>query len=66
MTLNGICGVILSRYDKPVRKKRQLIAGIGLSIAAVGIFIGTRQPYAGIICFAILVIKAWLIIKGKE
>ena len=66
MALNGIFGVILARYEKPVWEKRQLVTGIGLSIAAVGIFIGTRQPYAGIICFAFLVIKAWLIIKGKE
>jgi hypothetical protein len=37
-----------------------------LSVAGVGIFIGTRQPYAGIICFSILVIKAWLMIKGNN
>ena len=66
MTVNGICGVVLSRFDLPAWNRHRLISGMGLSVVGVGVFIGTRQPYAGIICFAILVIKAWLIIKGKE
>ena len=60
MTLNGICGVILSRFDQPVWNRHRLVTGMVLSVAGVGVFIGTRQPYAGIVCFAILVIKAWL------
>ena len=63
--LNGICGVILSRLDRPVWNRHRIVTGMVLSVAGVGIFIGTRQPYAGMICFSILVIKAWLIIKGK-
>ena len=63
--LNGICGVILSRLDRPVWNRHRIVTGMALSVAGVGIFIGTRQPYAGMICFSILVIKAWLIIKGK-
>lgn len=66
MTLNGVCGVILSRFDRPAWNKHRLITGMVLSVLSVGIFIGTRQPYAGIICFSILVIKAWLMIRGKE
>ena len=65
MALNGICGVILSRFDRLVWNKRRLVTGMALSVISVAVFIGTRQPYAGIICFSILVIKAWLIIKGK-
>ena len=65
MALNGICGVILSRFDRPVWNKHRLVTGMALSVISVAVFIGTRQPYAGIICFSILVIKAWLIIKGK-
>ena len=65
ITLNGICGVILSRFDQPVWNKHRMVTGMALSVIGVGVFIGTRQPYAGIICFAVLVIKAWLIIKGK-
>ena len=66
ITLNGICGVILSRYDQPVWHKHRLVTGMALSVISVSIFIGTRQPYAGIICFSILVIKAYLILKGKQ
>ena len=65
MALNGICGVILSRFDRLVWNKHRLVTGMALSVISVAVFIGTRQPYAGIICFSILVIKAWLIIKGK-
>lgn len=65
ITLNGLCGVILSRFDRPVWNRHRIITGMALSVAGVGVFIGTRQPYAGIICFSILVIKAWLMLKGK-
>ena len=64
MTLNGICGVILSRLDRPVWNKHRLVTGMALSVLSVAVFIGTRQPYAGILCFAVLVIKTWLIVKG--
>ena len=43
----------------------KLVTGIGLSILAVIVFIATRQPYAGIVCFAFLVIKGFLIAKTK-
>lgn len=62
--LNGIFAVILSRFDKPVWNKRLLVTGIVLSIISVIIFIITRQPYAGIMCFTILIIKGFLMIKG--
>ena len=64
--LNGICGLILSRFDRPVWNKHRLVTGMVLSVTGVGIFIGARQPYAGIVCFSILVIKTWLMVKGKE
>lgn len=64
-TLNGICGVILSRFDRLVWNKHRLVTGMALSVISVAVFIGTRQPYAGIICFSILVIKVWLIIKWE-
>ena len=60
--LNGICGVIIANMDKPVWSRHRLVTGIILSILAVTVFIVTRQPYAGIVCFAILVIKGFLII----
>ena len=66
ITLNGICGVVISRFDRPVWNRHRMITGMMLSVASVGVFIGTRQPYAGIVCFSILVIKAWLMIKGNN
>ena len=64
--LNGICGMIIANYSKPVWNRHRLVTGVILSILSVMIFIVTRQPYAGIICFAFLVIKGFLIAKAKQ
>ena len=64
--LNGICGVIIANFNKPKWNNRRLITGIVLSILSVTIFIVTRQPYAGIFCFAFLVIKGFLLIKMRR
>ena len=64
--LNGICGVIIANFNKPVWNKHRLITGVILSILSVIVFIATKQPYAGIVCFALLVIKGFLIIKVKH
>ncbi len=63
--LNGICGVVISRFDKPAGSRRLLVIGIVLSITGTTMFMMTRQPYAGILCLAILVVKGLLIGKGK-
>lgn len=63
--LNGICGIIISRFDKPLWSKHRLITGIALSVIACLLFIITRQPYAGIFCFAILIIKSWMLFRRK-
>ena len=62
--LNGICGIVISRFDKPLWNHHRVVTGLALSGTAV--FIVTRQPYAGITCLAILVIKGWLIGKRKN
>jgi len=64
--LNGICGMIIANYSKPVWNRHRLVTGVILSILSVMIFIVTRQPYAGIICFAFLVVKGFLIAKGSR
>ncbi len=64
--INGICGVIIASFNKPVWNRHRLITGAALSILAVIVFIATRQPYAGIVCFACFVIKGFLIIKVKQ
>ena len=61
--LNGLCGMILIHVDKPVWNKHRLVTGMVLSVLCVAVFIATRQPYAGIFCFALLVIKTIGIMK---
>ncbi len=63
--LNGVCGLIISRLDKPQWSKHRLITGFALSVIACLLFIITRQPYAGVFCFAILFIKGWLLLRRK-
>ena len=64
--LNGLCGVILSRFDRPLWNRHRTVTGLALSVIGVGIFICSRQPYAGIICFSILAVKAGMMMAGKE
>ena len=64
--INGICGVISASFNKPVWNRHRLVTGVVLSILAVIVFIATRQPYAGIVCFALLIIKGFLIAKVKQ
>lgn len=61
--LNGLCGLILIHFDNPVWNRHRLITGMALSVLAVAVFIAARQPYAGILCFALLVIKTFGIMK---
>ena len=64
--LNGICGVIIVSFNKPVWDRHRLVTGVVLSILSVTVFIAARQPYAGIVCFAFLVTKGFLIVKVKQ
>ena len=61
--LNGICGAIIANFNKPVWNRHRVVTGIVLSILAVTVFIVTRQPYAGIVCFTLLVMKTFGIMK---
>ncbi len=64
--LNGIYGVVISYLDKLEACRHRLITGLILSVAGSAIFILTRQPYAGIICLAVLVAKGLLIFRAKR
>ena len=64
--LNGICGVILVNFNKPVWNRHRLVTGAGLSILSIIVFILTRQPYAGLVCFAFLVMKYFLAANVKQ
>ena len=63
--LNGICCVIISHLDHPVWDRHRLATGMVLTIVSSAIFVLTRQPYAGITSLAVLVVKGWLIGKGR-
>ena len=64
--LNGLCGLILLRFDRPVWNKHRLVTGMALSVLGVAVFIAARQPYAGIFFFALLIIKTFGIMKVRE
>lgn len=64
--LNGICGVIISHFDRLVWNRHRLVTGIVLSTIGAAVFMLTRQPYAGIIYLIILVVKGLLIGKGRS
>ena len=63
--LNGICGTVIISMDRPVWTRHRIVTGIALTILCSGVFILTRQPYAGIICFSLLIVKSGLIIKMR-
>lgn len=64
--LNGISAVIISRFDKSLWNKHRLVTGAVLSVTAVFLFMITRQPYAGIISFTILITKGYLILRSYK
>ena len=57
--------VILSGLDKPAWSRRLLVGGMAMSILDTAVFMLTRQPYAGILCFSVLVVKGLLAAKAK-
>ena len=63
--LNGICAAVVSNFDRPVWNRNRLVTGVALSILGSALFLITRQPYAGLIFFAVLVIKGFLILKVR-
>ena len=63
--LNGVCAAVISNFDRPVWNRHRLVTGIALTILGSALFLITRQPYAGLIFFAVLVIKGFLILKVR-
>ena len=64
--LNGVCGVVISRLEKPIWNRHRLVTGMALSVIGSAVFMLARQPYAGILCLAILVAKGLLNGKGAQ
>ena len=64
--LNGICGVVLCRFDRPVWNRHRVVTGIALSVLGTACFVLARQPYAGILCFTVVVVKGLLILSAAK
>ncbi|MBQ7172998.1 MAG: helix-turn-helix transcriptional regulator [Clostridia bacterium] len=64
--LNGLAGVIVSYFEKALWNKHRIATGLALSILGSAVFLMTRQPYAGILYFVILLIKGLLIFKSRD
>ncbi|MDO4810168.1 MAG: helix-turn-helix transcriptional regulator [Eubacteriales bacterium] len=64
--LNGIAGVVLSSMDKPAWGRQSIAVGMILEALCSAVFILTRQPYAGIICFSVLIVKGFLLIGKRQ
>lgn len=63
--LNGLCGVILLRFDRPVWHRHRLVTGLVLSLIGTMLFIAARQPYAGFMFVSVLAVKALLLYLAK-
>ncbi|MBQ3334433.1 MAG: helix-turn-helix transcriptional regulator [Eubacteriaceae bacterium] len=63
IVLNGVFGVVIDRLEKPLWDKQRLTVSVALSVFICLIFIMTRQPYAGVFCFAVLMMKGWLLLR---
>ena len=64
--LNGLFGLIILKFDRPVWNRHRQITGMVLSIVGVAVFIAARQPYAGMVYFALLVIKTLGIMRLSD
>ncbi len=63
--LNGFCTVVISNFGRQVWDKHRLVTGMILSIIGTTVFILARQPYAGVFCLCLLVIKGFLVMKRR-
>lgn len=63
--LNGVCGVLVSRLDRPVWSRHRLVTGLALSVLGSAVFILSRQPYAAMLYFVPLVVKGVLVAQAK-
>lgn len=63
--LNGIFGVVISGMDKPIWGRHRIVTGMIMMVICSAVFILTRQPYAGIICFSVLIVKGFLMIRKR-
>ena len=63
--LNGIFGVVITGMDKPFCGRHRIVTGMIMMVICSAVFIFTRQPYAGIVCFSVLIVKGFLMIRKR-
>lgn len=63
--LNGLIGIISGGMDKPVWVRHSIVTGMIMTGICSAVFILTRQPYAGIICFSVLTVKGFIMIRKR-
>ena len=63
--LNGFCTVVFSSFNRPKWNRHLSVTGVILSVIGTTVFMVSRQPYAGIFYFFILVTKGILLLKSK-
>ncbi len=64
--LNGVCSAVICNFNKPLWNRHRLVTGMALSFVGTAVFVLTRQPYAGIIFFILLVIKGVILFFTKQ
>ena len=64
--LNGACGLIVLRFDKPTWLRHRLVTGIALSVTGAMAFILAREVYAAILVFALLLMKGFALFKANK
>ena len=62
--LNGFFGITIGGMDKSVWIRHRIVTGMIMMVICSAVFILTRQPYAGIICFSVLIVKGFLMIRN--
>ncbi len=62
---NGVCTLIISRFDRPDWNRHRIVTGVALSIIGTAVFVLARQPYAGIFYLCLLVSKGFLLLMRK-
>ena len=63
--LYGFYSVVTIGFDRPLRRDRRYAASLLLSVFGTATFVLARQPYAGVFCLCLLVIKGFLMLKSK-
>lgn len=64
--VNGIAAVIICHLDRPqLWSRHRLVTGLALSLIETVFFMLAKQPYSGIFCLTVLLIKAFFVYQNR-